>query len=95
MDWTSPSRDKRYGLNKALQRQDIHVWAVQFPTVARHMPWIIPGRQTTFGADNSRQGQEILGGQFLAETRHTGLIIPGRDRRFWMDNSRQGQDILG
>jgi hypothetical protein len=90
MGWTSPSRDKRYGLYKSQQRQEI--WAGQVPTETCDKGPPILGRDKTYGLDNAWQTrhmwltipekQENLDGQFMAGTRHTGLTIPGRDKGF-------------
>jgi hypothetical protein len=60
------------------------------------MAWTRPCRDKTYTyvLSNSRQGQEILGGQFMARTRDFGWTIHGRDKTYWVDNSHQGQEIL-
>jgi hypothetical protein len=42
MDWTNPSRDKRYRLDKAQQRQEI--WAGHLLAETRDMGWRSPIR---------------------------------------------------
>jgi len=53
MGWTSPGRDKRYGLDKARQRQEI--WAGQVPAGTRDMDWTMPDRDKRYGLDKSQQ----------------------------------------
>jgi len=80
MGWTSPSRDKRYGLDSAQQRRQM--WVDQGPTETRDMGSPIPGRSKTYGMDNSWQTKDIWGWHFPAGTRDFEWTIPGRDERF-------------
>ena len=73
------SGDKKYGLDKVQQRQEM--WAGQGPAETRDV-----------GLDKAQQRQEIWAGQVPAETRDMGWTRPSRDKRYGVSNSRQGQE---
>lgn len=59
MGWTSPSKEKRYGLDKSQQGQEI--WTEQGPAETRHtrMGCPVPDSGKAYALDNSWQANDI------------------------------------